>query len=298
MTLLSENMTEEEGDKPQLLKLSRQEYDELDAERSSDFKVFMESPQKYQDVVLNREYPRKESDSMRRGTVLHQFFLENKTCEGEHYEVWTKSQRRKKDAEWIQFRDDCEARGIPYLIRNNETDELDLIRLQVRAIQRCKFAMKLVEKTAVREQAIVWNQDGVRCKALLDMLLENGPIADLKSASDPGEKKFFWSMDDYGYHYSAKWYELARDAYWQSDREYPFYWIVVANTGWIHCRVWEMPSELREIAAFHIKSKLQHFKHCRKTGDWTDHQLGKSQILHATNYYLEQNGIDLINGGE
>lgn len=296
MTLPDQQMSEEEN--PQLLKLTRQEYDDLDAERSSDFKVFMESPQKYEDVILNREYPRKETDSMRKGTVLHQFFLEKKTREGEDYGVWTKSSRRSNDPDWIEFQEDCESRGIPYVIRNNQTDELELIRLQVRAIQRCKDAMSLVERTAVREQAIVWNQDGVRCKALLDMLLEDGPIADLKTSNDPGEKKFFWSMDDYGYHYSAKWYELARDAYWQSDREYPFYWIVVANTGWIHCRVWEMPSELREIAVFHIKSKLQHFKHCRETGNWTDHEMGKSQMLHATNYYLEQNGIDLINGGE
>lgn len=280
--------------KPQLIKCGHEEYSEIDALRSSDLKVFIESPQKYEDVCIKKMYPRKPTDSMRMGTILHQFVLESKTQEGIDYAIWTGSKR--SGAKWEHFIDSCESNGMTYLIKNNDKDELGLIELQVKAILKNKEAVRLIEGTAVREQAIVWEQDGVKCKALIDMMSADGTITDLKTSADPSEKKFFWSMDDYGYHYSAAFYEMGRDAYWESDRVYPFYWIVVSNSGWIHCRVWQLQDELRDIAKYHIKAKLAHFKHCRESGVWEDHELNKSQVLHATNYYLEKNGINLIQG--
>lgn len=278
----------------EIIHCTRQEYDDYPALRSSDLKVFMESPLKYQDVVLNGNYKKEPTDSMRMGTMLHQFLLESKSVEGLHYLKWTGATR--SGSKWEMFKDDCDSRDLPYVICNSKKNELELIAAQVKAIQKCKKAMEIIEATAVREQAIAWEQQGVKCKALLDMLCGDGPIADLKTAADTSEKGFFWSLDDYGYHISAAFYEMARNALWKSEKVYPFYWIVVANSGWIHCKVYELQDELRDIARFQINSKLEHLRHCQETNDWTDHELNKSHVLHATNYYLEKNGLGLISG--
>lgn len=277
-----------------VINCTRKEYDDHPALRSTNLKVFMESPQKYEDTVLRRKYPKKETDSMRTGSLTHQFLLEGKHTEGVDYLKWTGATR--SGAKWEAFREHCEERGIPYVIVNSKKDELGLIHEQIRAIQKNRFAMELIEKTAVREQMIVWEQQGVECKALIDMMLLDGPIVDLKTAADTSEKGFFWSLEDYGYHISAAYYEMARDALQQSTYEHPFYWIVVANSGWIHCKVYELQREIREVAKFQINSKLQHYQHCLETNNWTDPELNKAHTLTATNFWLEKNGIELIQG--
>jgi hypothetical protein len=226
------------------------------------------------------------------GTILHQFLLEGKHTEGVDYLKWTGATR--SGAKWEGFREHCEERDLPYVIVNSKKDELGLINEQLRAIQKNSFAMELIEKTAVREQAIEWEQNGVRCKALIDMLLSDGPIVDLKTAADPSEKKFWWSLEDYGYHISAVYYEMARDALQQSSYEHPFYWIVVANEGWIYCKVYELPRDVRDVVKFQIESKLEHFRNCQQTGRWIDPELQRSNELHVTNYWLDKNGAGLI----
>lgn len=274
----------------EMLTLSRGEYDRRPELRSSKFKTFIESPQKYEELELG-VVDENQTDPMRRGVLLHQFVLENKKQEGVDYLVWRKV---KKGAEWIEFLEECKERDIPYAIQYGKTDDIALIKQQSAAILKNREAVRLIESTAVREKAIVWEQDGVQCKALLDMLCEDGSIVDIKSAADTRAKKFFWAMEDFGYHLSAVFYELARDAYWSSDRVYPFKWIVVSNTGWIHCKVYELQQEVREVARMQVRSALQHYKHCLESGEWIDPELQKSHTLFATQYWLENNGIDLI----
>lgn len=281
--------------KPQLIKCSHHDYnnrpDLKKYMRSNDLKLFIESPQKYEDYRIKNLYPEKQSDPMRRGEVLHMFSIEGKSKRGEDYELW---ERKRTGKDWEAFEAECNERGIPYLIRSGKTDELKLIQMQCNAILRNKKAVSLMKETAVREQTILFEYKGLKCKVRLDMLSAEGAIIDLKSDSDPTQKKFFRKMHDLGYHYSAVFYEMARDAYWQSNRVYPFHWIVVSNTGWIYCKVYELDDPVRDIARMHVKAKLDHFIHCKETGAWDDPELNKSHILFASDYYLQENGCDLI----
>lgn len=278
MTLPPESMSE----KPALIKCSHEEYDDIEALRSTGFKTFIESPQKYCDMCKTKQQRKKPTRPMDLGSILHHFVLDGV----KDYEVWTE---KKVGNEWKAFKADCDSRGVTILQKYGKTDEVHHLEMQIQAVTRNKAAVELFEKTAVREQSIVWNNHGVKSKARLDMWTESGPIADLKTSRDPDPRKFFNQMVDLGYHISAVWYEMARDAVWQNTYEHPFYWIVVSNSPWYHCRVFEMDTPVREAAQRRIKEKLVHFRHCQKHNDWTDHTLNKSEVLFATEWFLRQN---------
>lgn len=282
MTLPDQQMSEEEYNKPRLVKCSFDEYNKINALRSSDFKTFCESPLKYHDMCLTKQQKFQPTDAMRLGTILHSFILDGV----KKYEVWP---NRKQGNDWKQFKADCDERGVIVLQQYGKTDELHHIEMQIQAVTRCKAAVELFEKTAVREQTIIWNNQGVKSKARLDMWTEDGCIPDLKVTVNPKPREFFNQMNALGYHVSARWYELARDAFYGvPNGDYPFYWITVSSRPWYYCKVYEMDPSVREAADNLIRMKLSHMRMCIKHKDWSDSRFDKPEMLFAPDWFLKE----------
>lgn len=266
---------------------SFEEYNQIPALRSSDLKTFMESPQKYEDFCLLGEQKQKETDAMRLGTILHALVIEGKR----NFRIW---EDRRVGKDWKQFKAECDAEGVYILQKFGQTDEPAMIEAQIKAVLRNKKAVKILEQTAVREQTILWNHKGIDCKARLDFLTTGGPIADLKTDADPTDRKFFNKMDQFGYHYSAVFYEMARNAFWNSTFTYPFYWIVVSKSPWFFCEVFEMDMNVRDVAQEQVLTNLDRFAMCKKTNNWSDPRFDKERQLIAPEWYLRNNNVDLI----
>jgi hypothetical protein len=266
-----------------------EEYNQLPGLRSSDLKMFMESPQKYEDFCLLRSQKQTETDAMRLGTILHALVIEG----SRQYRTWP---GKKVGKDWKQFKAECDADGTYILQKYGKTDEEVMIESQVGAILRNKMAVKLIEQTAVREQTILWDEKDVACKSRLDFLTGHGPIADLKTAADPRPHKFFRQMDELGYHYSAAFYEMSRDALQQSNYIHPYYWIVVSKKPWFYCEVYPLDPAVRDEAREMINIKLNQFRICQETGNWSDDRFesGKPSLLPTPDWYIREHGIDHI----
>lgn len=276
-----------------LVQCSFEEYLKLPGLQSTYLKLFIESPQMYEDLQITKNQAFPETDAKRLGTILHALVIEGKR----NYRIW--KERRQGNA-WKQFKAECEESGDYILQQYGKTDEVALIEAQVRAVLRNRMAVSLIEQTAVREQTILWNERGVDCKARLDFLTGHGPIADLKTDADPRPYKFFRKMDELKYHYSAAFYEMARDALQQSNFVHPFYWIVVSKSPWYRCEVYPLDPAVRDEAKEMINIKLDQFKRCQETNDWSEYRFtcGKPSPFPTPDYYIREHGLDHLAMGQ
>jgi hypothetical protein len=140
---------------------------------------------------LNPNYERKVEDKFDVGTAMHSLLLQGvdlvHIC---HYDDWRKAEAR-------EARDEARAHGrIPLLAK--QWDEvarmLDAVRDQ---LNQWPSSPKPLE-TGTPEQTIVWNEDGVMCRARLDWLSGDGLlIEDLKTTSASADPQA-WAKTLYG----------------------------------------------------------------------------------------------------
>jgi hypothetical protein len=89
------------------------------------------------------------------------------------------------------------------IISQADADAVDGMAL---AIAGHSFASRLVTSAGRSEVSLFWTENGTRCKARLDKLLDSGVIVDLKSARDASPEGFARSVASYRYHCQDAWY--------------------------------------------------------------------------------------------
>jgi len=151
--------------------------------------------------------PVKETDAMRRGTVLHAMALEPETVDDLYlFAPGLKLNTKAGKEAYAELAEQAEAEGKTLL-----REDPDKLWKVARAIQAHHAWNLIVGEKPSFERSFFWEDSGQLLKCRPDSLnldYANGSalIVDLKSASDPRDRKFSRQVVDLGYDFSAAMY--------------------------------------------------------------------------------------------
>ncbi len=130
-------------------------------------------------------------------------------------------------------------------------------------------AWRLLTADGFHESVIAWDDEGLACKCMLDLLGNDGSIVDLKSTRDADPNKFPRQAFSLGYDISAVWYERGRDAL-LGGMDAPYYWVAIQSKYPHWVRVYEITPETREQARRRVEVALPELRRCQASGVWPD----------------------------
>lgn len=240
------------------LKMTYDEYNDYPAIRKSELDYIHQSPAHYQVYKANG---RKETDALRWGRMFHTFVLEPELFNQE-YAVLEESVNRNTIAgkkAWATWLEANEGK-----IAVNRPDMDTLIQMK-----QCIFDHPLAKNAlsgGIAESTLLWEYDGMLCKARPDYITANGLIVDLKTTKDARPRGFAKDCADYRYHVQSAFYT---EAYYQVFGEYPAGFLFVAIEK-------EKPYAVALYTADHIMDQgyreftedLRVYKECLETDIW------------------------------
>ncbi len=263
-----------------ILEVTREEYDASERVRSTALKEFMsECPYYYYRKYVVKDIPSKWSEEMSLGTLLHSLVLED-------------------NIEWVVF--DGVKKGKKYEEALDSNPGMTLIKPDAEkkilgmaeGLLRNEAAWSLLRDGGFSEQAIGFEKHGVQCKALLDRLLFSGDIVDLKTTRQHGKDAsnlFLRDVHNYGYHHSAAYYEMARDALMGYQPGRDFLWVCVSATPPHSCWIQRLPDQLRETAARDVENALVLLNQCMTNDEWPELHDGEIVDAMPPMWMLEKN---------
>jgi hypothetical protein len=211
---------------------------------------------------LNPTFTRVPEEKFDLGTVVHDLFLEGY----DRVEVVPFDDWRKNDAK--QMRDAARAEGkIPLLIRDAERVEEMLVTVKARLTQLELTPPLFADGKA--EQAVVWEDRGVLCRARLDWVRDDlASIDDLKSTSvsanpDSWCRKTMWSV---GADLQAAFYARGVEAVTGTRPEFRF--VVVETHAPFALSVVSMGPDVLTLADKKIDYALDLWRKCLERDEW------------------------------
>jgi len=171
--------------------LTDEEYFALEALSASGAKLLRKSPLHYR---ADRLKSRQPTPAMVFGTVVHRLALEPERPAFVVKRLNWASKEGKLERERL------EATGLP-ILSESDGDRATAIR---DALWSDAQIAEMLE-AATKEQAMLWQQHGVKCKAKADAI-GDGLIIDLKTTSDASPREFARSVVTFGYHMQAAHY--------------------------------------------------------------------------------------------
>lgn len=221
---------------------------------------------------LNPDYQPVVHEKFDVGTVVHALLLEQRDPTEVIFAVDAKDWRTKAAQEQ---RDEARAAGLIPLLTSQIVDVsamLGAVRAQLDAltIEPAPFTM------GHPEQCVMWEDDGVHCRALIDWLhYDHATVDDLKTTS-ASASPFAWprAMFSMGKDMQARWYQRGIKALTGTEPEFRF---VVAETSPPYAlTVFSLSPAAAAIADAKIDSALATWKRCLETGRWP----GYAQDVH------------------
>jgi len=223
-------------------------------------------------ALWNLRYPRKETDSMELGTLLHMLMLEppevfaSKTVRIESLDKRTKE---GKDVA-AKYPDE-------YIVTDAKWRKLDIMRSKLLAHP---LAKTLLESPGRNEVSIVFDDPatGVRCKARADSMRAAG-LFDLKTTRCAEPSAFRRDAAKYGYYLEAAMHLRAFEVCY--GRSAPFFCVCVETEPPHEVAVYHMPTER---ATRELDTHLRTWKRCTDSGEWPGYRTGVV-TLHVPDYY-------------
>lgn len=184
------------------------EYDAIDAINMSKLKDIKKSPYHFWANHLSpSKIKKEETEALRFGTLCHKFVLEHTDFYNDYVIVPKLDMRKNVDKELYK----------KLMLENlnkkpTEQEEINVVTQMRAALMRKHASFILFRTDAVYEQAMVWNDNGVACKAKLDLYIPpckeypNGIIVDYKTCQSAKIEDFTKSAFNFGYHNSAAYY--------------------------------------------------------------------------------------------
>ena len=167
------------------------EYFALEALSASGAKLLKKSPMHY---FADRLKSRTPTPAMVFGTVVHRLALEPER------EAFVVKRLNWASKDGKVEREKLEATGLPIL---SETDGDRALAIRDALWSDSRVAELL--EGAENEQAMLWEQHGVRCKAKADAI-QGGVIVDLKTTIDASPAGFARAVANFSYHMQAAHY--------------------------------------------------------------------------------------------
>lgn len=272
------------------LDIKDKDYFGVDAHSQSSLKPILVSPAEYK---WRLQHAIKVSDAMIWGTALDAC-MSAKTTEAISQPPFAivpqecSDKRRKPYKEWIKKQeddtiilshDDAEAVKSAYeALWMHESEGRDGGSQKI-----IKASDLLFGKKAMRQVAIIWEDEIGLCKAKLDCYNPEYGIIDLKTTHKPlsGASK---SIAAYGYHIQAAWYLRGWRKLTGQELDYWFVW--VKSTPVHQVEVGRLDDRSIEIGRRQIKTIIETYKRCDEMGHWSA-TTGKIHTYSLPGYYKE-----------
>ncbi len=277
-----------------IYEMSDEEYFSIDALNASTLKN-MVNPQKAKYTMDNP----KTSTAMVFGTQFHDFVLRGikpeltlcnpKNIVSQYDEFRTKEAKQwrvdqeSKGMKVWKLKDVYEAdHGTVHLIKQMEAMSAEINRLE-------GFKEELASSKT--EVVILWDRNGLPCKAKLDMYNpESNYVWDLKTCGNLD--KFDADVINYGYYISAAWYiEAARQI---DGKTRGAMFAVAGKDEPYQAMLKEVPDVLVDVAEGKIDELIDVYKACKSSGEWPSPYTTSAMMIDVPGWFLRQNGFDDI----
>lgn len=273
MTLLSENMSEEE-------------YNLLPGIRSTALKYFIKYGARafWRKYISNEFEPQEETKPLRLGKILHELVIEGKR----NWLPWEEGNRSGKN--WEAFKYMCEVRGKSIM---TPKEERDILRMAA-SVESNPLAMRLMKETARSEQVIQFEYSGLECKVRIDQWLTNDGFLDTKSTATIEEEEFFkYGIDKFGYADSAAFYEMGIQSHIETDQNLPFWFIAIENKEPFRCVVHDLHEVVFDAARDRVRNALDELVKCYQQDEWQEPLANKVYQYAPTVWWMERNGVQI-----
>lgn len=210
---------------------------------------------------LNPAAVRVEKDTFDLGTAAHQLLLEGDSS----VEVVDAADWRTKAAK--EQREEARANGRVALLAHQYADVcrmVDAVQAQLADHETSLFV------DGKPEQTLVWDEDGVLCRARADWLRDDhSEIVDLKTTSRSAHvRSFEKNLVGYGCDVQAAFYLRGLAAITGSQRWADWYWVVVESAAPFALSVVSPARDLLELGNRKVEFALSVWRECLETDVW------------------------------
>jgi hypothetical protein len=209
---------------------------------------------------LNPAFVPEEKAAFDLGTVVHQLYLEG-TDDG--VEVFDYPDWKKKAAQID--RDVARAQGLTPLLTKDWQRVLEMRDALVRQLATHE-ARPALFADGHAEPTLVWEEDGVTCRARLDWLFDDYSVVDdLKSTSRSAAPEA-WSPFSMGYDIQAAFYLRGLRALTGVDATFRF--VVVETSAPFALSVFELSPGVLDVADAKVEWAIGRWRTCVDSGVW------------------------------
>lgn len=228
------------------------EYFALEALSASGAKLLRKSPLHY---MADRQRKRVPTPDMIFGTVVHTLALEPER------EAFVVKRLNWASKEGKAEREQLEASGLPIL------SEADADRaLAIHAALLWDDEVCALLNAADKEQPMIWEQHGVRCKAKADAIAP-GLLIDLKTTIDAGPQEFQRSIANFGYYRQAAHYLDGYEAT-KGERAKDFVFIAVESQAPHAVALYRLDAASIAAGRIEMRRAAAVYRECLATGEW------------------------------
>lgn len=242
-------------------RLSRTEYDAIEALNFSRFKVFCEkTPAHF------KAYTSLDSHALEFGEAFHCALLEPEKF-ARTYVVSPKFDRRTKDGKAAAAEFEAKNAGKKVLTPEDNA----LLAQMVRAVREHPIAGALLRRAERTEVACLWtDRFGIARKALLDAVAflntDQTTIYDLKTTQDASPADFGRSIGKFKYHWQAAYYHEALTAVGYAPKHFCF--VAVEKTAPYGVAVYRLGEDSIRAAKAQMAPYFRKFAECLKADSW------------------------------
>lgn len=210
---------------------------------------------------LNPAFENVEAPHFDLGTAAHGLLLEGEA----NVEVCDFDSWRKKDAQ--DQRDAAYEAGKQPLLTHQWIELERMVQAAAKQLEHID-ADPVIFASGHAEQTLIWDEDGVTCRARLDWLHDdNRAIDDYKTSSrSANPERFSRSLFDMGYDVQAAFYlrGLEKLTGFQAD----WRWIVQETASPYALSVVAMTPAVLELANHKVDAAISKWRRCLATGRW------------------------------
>ncbi len=246
-------------------------YHGWDALNQSSIKDILASPADYHH---RQQQPRVQSDPMALGEAVHTLILEP-ARESEILVCETKTRRGKA---FEALRDDNPGACIVTLA------QMDTARRMRDAVMADSGAVAMLEGD--REMSMVWDMDGVRCKARADVVRDRA-VVDLKTARDVSPATFQRdAFRKWLYNVQAAWYRIAKIEAMGGPTP-GFFLVCVQSVAPHHVKLYDIGERAMQVGEALCRRALKTYRGCTAAGRWPGFD-SSLQLLDMNDWLAEE----------
>ncbi len=233
------------------------------------------------------ENPREQTESMKLGSAFHDLILQGEEYFQKNWGVLPTGHdgRTKAGKELVEaFESAFEEKII-------KQKDFELLKNWETSIKQNKLIKTILENISQSEVLVVWEENGIHCKARLDAIVKMGVktfLIDLKTAVSASPTEFRNSCINYGYLIQSAHYLAGAKATGIIDSQNNnFYHIVVEKEALYLSAIYALDEAALDIGEQQRQVALKKYKEAKETGVWAGYS-EKCETLALPHWYIQR----------